>query len=219
MKKLLIILILSVILISGCTSDEKTNSETSTDSQVDQNPDTQSVDLIIKSKDVPGLTLDPNYQFFAVPENALYAYDNNGIIGIDEKSYRNTLPIGYRNVGEESIWKDQSGREVGVLFIKYDSDSELLKIITGMKNELDTTSKEEIKDVEDEQGLKIDFGNLNIGDFSLYYSYTNVNTDIQETAIYYIYKTNFVRVSVTDKNGKSFNDALRIAKLVKSRLD
>jgi len=88
-----------------------------------------------------------------------------------------------------------------------------------MKNDLDTTSKEEIKDVEDEQGLKIDFGNLNIGDFSLYYSYTNVNTDIQDTIIYYIYKTNFVRVSVTDKNDKSLNDAIRIAKLVKSRLD
>jgi len=217
MKKLLIILILSVILISGCTSDEKTNSETSTDSQVDQNPDTQSVDLIIKSKDVPGLALDPNYQFFAVPENTLYIYGDYGDSRTYEKSYRDTLPIGYRNVGEESIWMDQSGRKVAVALYKYDSNSGLLKLITGMKDEVDP--KEEIKDIENEQGVKIDFNDPNIGDSSFYYSATEINTGMQYNIILFIYKNNYVQVVMIDENGKSFNDALRIAKLVKSRLD
>ena len=70
MKKLLIIciLIVSVIFISGCTSDEQTSSDISTSSQSDQKPDTQNPELIIKQNDVPRLTLS-SYEFYAVPKS------------------------------------------------------------------------------------------------------------------------------------------------------
>lgn len=217
MKKLFIISILffSAFFISGCISDEKTNSETSPDSQINQNLDTQSVDLIIKSKDVLGLTLSQNYKFLAVPKNTLYVYGDNGI---DQKRYTNTLPIGYRNVGEESTWRDQSGRQVTVTLFKYDSNSELIELISNTKEYWDST-KEEWKDAEVENGVKLDFGESNIGDYSHYISSTDINTDIQGTTITFVYKNNLATIFVTDEKDKSFNEAIRIAKLVKNRLD
>jgi len=70
MKKLLLIciLIVSVIFISGCTSDEQASSDISTNSQSNQISDTQNSELIIKQSDVPKLTL-VNYKFFAVPKS------------------------------------------------------------------------------------------------------------------------------------------------------
>ena len=55
-KKLFIIciLIVNVFFISGCTSDQKTNSETSIETQSNQKSDTQIPELIIKQSDVPG---------------------------------------------------------------------------------------------------------------------------------------------------------------------
>jgi len=217
MKKLFIIIILifSVIFISGCTSNEKTNSETSPDSQINQNLDTQSVDLIIKSKDVPGLTLSQNYKFLAVPKNTLYVYGDNGI---DQKRYTNTLPIGYRNVGEESTWRDQSGRKVTVTLFKYDSNLELIELISNAEEYWDSTKEEwEVAGVETD--VKFDFGELNIGDYSRYISSTDINTDIQGTTLTFFYKNNLVTVFVTDEKDKSLDEAIRIAKLVKSRLD
>lgn len=218
MKKLFIIsiLIFSVIFISGCTSDEKTNNETSPDFQINQNLDTQSVDLIIKSKDVPGLTLSQNYRFIAVPNNTLYVCGDNKI---DKKRYTNTIPIGYRNVGEESTWSDQSGRKVTVTLIKYDSNLGFIELISDTKETWDTTKKEELKDVEVENGVNLDFGESDIGDYSFYLSSIDINTDIQTTVISFMYKNNIVTVEVIDENDKSFNDAIRIAKIMKSRLD
>jgi len=227
MKKLLIIsiLIFSVIFISGCISDEKTDNETSSDektdnetspdSQINQNLDTQSVDLIIKSKDVPGLTLSQNYHFFAVPENTLFVSDDNEI---DRKRYTNTLPIGYRNVGEESTWRDQSGREVTVVLMKYDSNSGLVELFSNETEIIDKRLKENSKDAI-ENGVKLDSGESNIGDCSYYFTSTDTNTDIEHTCIFFINKNKGVTVMVIDEEDKSFNEAMRIAKLVKSRLD
>ena len=70
MKKLLIIciLIVSLVFISGCASDEQTSSEIITSSQNNQESDTQNPELIIKQSDVPGLSLN-GYNFYAVPKS------------------------------------------------------------------------------------------------------------------------------------------------------
>lgn len=217
MKKSLIIciLIVSVIFISGCTSDEQASSEISMSSQSNQKSDTQNPELIIKQSDVPGLTLDQNYDLYAVQKNTIYVYGNES----DRVRYANTLRIGYRNVGEESQWKDQSGRQVKVELSKYDSNSGLIELISNTKDVWGTTSKEELKVAEDEHGVKFDFGDPNIGDYSIYRSVTDLNTDTQGTLLYFIYKNNYVYIVVSDEKDKSFNEAIRIAKIVKSRLD
>ena len=212
MKKLLIIciMIVSVMFISGCTGNEQANSEISTSSQSNQESDSQDPGLIIKQSDVPGLNLDDGkYQLYAVQKNTIFVYG-------DEKNRtyyynRDTLPLGYRYVGEQSEWDDQLGRVVLVQLLKYDSNSGLMELISNLK--------EEIKVVEEKQGVKYVFGDPNIGDDSYYTSTTNLNTDTQATDISFIYKNNRVLVVVIDEKDESLNEAIRIAKLVKSRLD
>ena len=208
MKKLLIIciLIVSVIFISGCTSDEQASSDISTSSQSNQESDTQNPELIIKPSDVPGLTLE-EYVLYAVQKNTIYVYGNES----DRTRYTNTLRIGYRNVGEESRWYDQSGRFVKIELSKYDSNSGLMELISNMK--------ERYEEIKDPEGVKSDFGDPNIGDYSLYLSTIDLNTDTQGTFIFFIYKNNYVNVMVSDAKDESFNEAIRISKLVKSRLD
>ncbi|KAF5418261.1 MAG: hypothetical protein C5S45_09425 [Candidatus Methanocomedens sp.] len=208
MKKLLIIciLIVSVIFISGCTSDEQASSDISTSSQSNQESDAQNPELIIKPSDVPGLTLE-EYVLYAVQKNTIYVYGNES----DRTRYTNTLRIGYRNVGEESRWYDQSGRFVKIELSKYDSNSGLMELISNMK--------ERYEEIKDPEGVKSDFGDPNIGDYSLYLSTIDLNTDIQGTFIFFIYKNNYVNVMVSDEKDESFNEAIRISKLVKSRLD
>ena len=208
MKKLLIIciLIVSVIFISGCTSDEQASSDISTSSQSNQESDTQNPELIIKPSDVPGLTLE-EYVLYAVQKNTIYVYGNES----DRTRYTNTLRIGYRNVGEESRWYDQSGRFVKIELSKYDSNSGLMELISNMK--------ERYEEIKDPEGVKSDFGDPNIGDYSFYLSTIDLNTDIQGTFIFFIYKNNYVNVMVSDEKDESFNEAIRISKRVKSRLD
>ena len=94
-----------------------------------------------------------------------------------------------------------------------------MEIIFKIKDNYDTVSKEELKVAEEEKGIKFVFGDLNIGDYSYYVSTTDINTDIKATKITFIYKNNLVLMDVIDDEDKSFNEAIRIAKLVKSRLD
>ena len=213
MKKLLIIciLILSVIFISGCTSDEQASSEISTSSQSNQESDSQNPELIIKQSDVPGLTLG-EYIFYAVPKNTAFTVNtfNQQVEVIN--FYTDTLELGYRNVGEDSTWQEQSGRSIRVSLMKYDSNTGL----DAMYDMYDTMSKEEL---EEAFGPNIDFGLLNIGDYSSYTSVTDVNTGIKTTSLGFYYKNNAASVIVIDEKDESYKQAIRIAKLVKSRLD
>jgi len=217
LKKLLIIciLIVSVIFISGCTSDEQVSSDVSTSSQSNQESDTQNPELIIKQSDVPELTLKV-YGFHAVPKNTVYTFDTQSS---DGRGYTDTLELGYRNVGEHSTWQDQSGRSIVFILKKFDSNMGLIEYMNTLKI-YDTMSKEQLKAQGEAFGVKnIDFGNPNIGDNSYYLSSTNIITDIETTSITFIHKNNLVSVGVTDEKDESYNKAIRIAKLVKSRLD
>ena len=215
MKKWLIIciLIISIVFISGCTSDEQANSEISTSSQSNQESDSQNPELIIKQSDVPGLTLE-KYNFAAVPKNTAYTLNYQG----DGKSYTDTLELGYRNVGEYSTWQDQSGRSVQVTLMKCDSNMGFVEYMNSFKM-YDNASKEQLKSMEETSGGTIDFGNPNIGDNSYYISGIDINTGIESTIVIIIHKNNFVTVAVTDEKGEGYNKAIRIAKLVISKLN
>lgn len=216
MNKILMIcvLIVSVIFISGCTSNEQTNSNISTSSQSDQGSDTQNPELIIKQSDVSGLTLDQNYYFYAVQKDTIYEYGNeNGRI-----KYTDTPGIDYRNVGENSRWSDRSGRWVDVELFKYDSNSGLMEIIFKIKDNYETMSEEEMN-IAEEKGIEFVFGDPNIGEYSYYVTTTDINTDIEATLITFMYKNNLVMIRLVDERDNSFNEAIRIAELVISRLD
>lgn len=152
---------MGIVFIAGCIGEEKTDTDTPASHQNNQESDDQTTDSIVIQSDVRGLTLDPNYHFFAVPKNTLYVFGN-----LTDLTYGATLPIGYRNVGEKSRWTDQSGRVVRIILYKYDSNpSTTIEYITNLKG----TSKEEfiIEFVgELGSGIDINWGDPHIGDCS-----------------------------------------------------
>ena len=220
MKKLLLycILIVGIVFIAGCIGEEKTDADTPASHQNNQESDDQTTDSILRPSDVPGLTLDPNCRFWAVPKNTLYVSNDES----NRETYGANLPIGYRNVGENSQWMDQSGRCVGITLSKYDSSpSTLIRYITYLKG----LSKEEyIQDSiglwgEHGPGIDVDLGDPHIGDCSVYWKYNDTNTDIQSTRIMFVYNNNYVVVFVKGEKDKTKEEAIRIAKIIINRLD
>ena len=218
MKKSLIIciLIVIVIFISGCTSEEKT--ETPMSSQNTQESDTQSTASILKSNEVSGFTLEYN-KFYSIPKNTLYVPPDCGIwrrtIHRGADKYTDTLRMGHRNVGEESHWIDQSGKELFISVGKFDSDpdSSLIESFNAMKGLYEQASADELA------SAGYDFGNPNIGDYSYYVAQINPDTDVQGTELIFIHGNTYVLMYVVDEKGISKKTAIRIAKIIESRLD
>ena len=207
MKKLVLtcILIISIIFIAGCIGEEKTNIETSTDSQSNLQSDCQNPDLMLKPNDLQGLVLG-YYTFIAVPKSSTYTKDDSG----GEKKYTDVLPLGTRNVGEGSTWMDESGRQLMVSIQKFDS-------ISGLKEEIEEMQQNMERQYSTEE---FDFGDPNVGEVSFYCEgWSNDQPDVGVTELRFIYGNNFVVVKVMDEKGKSKNEAIRIAKIIKSRLD
>ena len=192
------ILIISIVLISGCTSEEKTNSETSVDSQSNQKSDTQTPDLIIKPSDVPGLTLT-HYHFKAVPKNISYNYDDNKTDS-SSQPYKDDLPLGTRNVGEGSSWRDKFGHDLNYIIYKYDSDSGFEEY----HNKLETNFN--------------DF--CSVGNYCGYRDTIQKNQpDISTAVVVFTYNNNLVILYIVDEKDKSLKEAIKIAKIIESRLD
>lgn len=206
------ILIVSILFSAGCIGEEKTDTETPASQQITQKSDTQTTDLILKPSDVPGLTLDPDYRFWAVPKNTLFIYDNT----VDRQGYRDTLPIGYRNVGERFTWRDQSGREVEIILTRYDSDpnSKLIELFTDLE---DNFEEGFLAGRKQQPNIDYEWGDPRIGDYSWHYTSTDQSTGIQTTIIWLLHSDNYMMIVVTDEEGKK--EAIRIAKIIKSRLD
>jgi len=243
MKKLLIICILmvSILFISGCTSDEQASSDISTSSQSNQESDTQNPELIIKQSDVPGLTL-AGYHYFAVPKSTPdYSIDYLNIDEVNEtnllqifwlpvtgkmnsQNYNNVLPLGTRNIGQYSIWRDESGREVEVELIKFDSSNSFHKYYAEAWDVLVDYANQNPQSFSDSSMISLDDINnkvdLSIGDYSFYNSKQNqYNADIQETSLVMLIGNNYVTIMVKDEASESVNKAIRIAKKIESRLD
>lgn len=217
MKKLLLtcILIMSIIFIAGCIGEEKTDIGTTASSQISPEYEDQTPDLILKPSDVPGLTCD-RYSFLAIPKNTPHEYGDRS----ESIEYEDILPIGYRNVGEHSSWMDQLGRRVTVSLHKLDSSpSEFIEAYTNNKDQFEKDREEYYLKLTETNGCDYDWGDPYIGDWSNYLGTTNQNTLIQEISLQFIHKNNWVEVSVIDEEGKSKKEAIRIAKIIKSRLD
>lgn len=212
MKKLLIIciLIITVVLISGCTSDEKSNSETSTG-------DAQIPDVIIKSDDVHGIPFKYSL-LYVVPQNNNITFNGISFPDLDATKSDDVLPAGTKKVGENWYWDNGEGRMSHIIYIKYDSTDNFITWTDGL-----------LFDVKDwkSKGTLIDYGNPEIGDFSIwtesdeidYGKSEEIDKNIHATEVIFTYKTFIVRLSVIDDKEKSRDEALRIARLIKDRLN
>jgi len=136
--------------------------------------------------------------------------------------YDNVLPLGTRNVGQVSTWKEESGREVRVYLIKFDSSTSFVKSYAEAWGFLEDYAKKNPEKMSDDGP----FGNinnkvdLNIGDYSYYISQQDKhNLNIQITSLAFLYKNNYVTLQVKDETDDSVNEAIRIAKKIKSRLN
>ena len=211
MNKLLTIciLIITVVFISGCTSDEKTNSETSTG-------DAQIPDVVIKSDVVDGIPF--RYSFlYVVPQNNEIKF--NGISFPESFNKSDDVPPdGTKKVGENWEWDDGEGRISKVIYIKYDSTDNFLTWTDGLLSDAKYWKM---------KGTTIDYGNPEIGDFSIwteskeidYGKSEEIDKNIHATESIFTYTTLWVRLSVIDDKDKSRDEALRIAQLIKDRLN
>jgi len=234
MKKSLIIciLIIGVIFISGCTNEEQT--ETPISSQNSRESATEPTGSILKSGDVIGFTF--SYHFYAVPKNTLFVCNNDNVKSLGgiggnlplnkfgAKGYTDTLPLGYRNVGEDYTWDDQSGKLVSVSVIKYDSDPDslLIETFTNTKERQEKQFAEfkELGELEKQEEYgDSDVSDPQIGDISYFVSLTDPETDIQLARIAFIHDTTHVSVMVADEKGISKETAIRISKIIEKRLN
>lgn len=212
---IIFILILSIMFISGCVDEEKT--EIPMKSQNTQESNTLPTGSILRSSDVLELTLISN-NFYSVPKNTLYTTPDQWIMmssrGWDfyrgAKQYTDTLLMGYRNVGEDIYWRDQSGKELSISVVKYDSDPD--SFLIGWVNPT------LLSDAELE-ALGADISDPNIGDYSRSVTSINPDTDVHYTEIRFVHDTTFVVVSATNEKGISKKTAIRIAKIIEARLD
>ena len=195
------------MFIAGSIGEEKTDAGTPASSQISQESDDQTPDSILKPSDVPELTLDHSY-FTALPKYG----DAEGIM------YKDALPTGYRNVGEVLMWSDRLDRRVvSVKLVKHDSysNSKLIELFTDSEDNY----KEEFAKREHEPNTDYYWGDPHIGDCSWYLASTGQGTGTNWTRLQFIYNDNWVDVSVKDEKDKSKKEAIRVAKIIKSRLD
>ena len=189
---------------------KKKKTETPTNFQSNLQSDSQIPDLILKSNDLPGLVLEI-YQVLAIPKSSIYNVDYSGIV-----EHGVVLPLGTRNVGEVSMWRDKSGRYLKASVQKFDSSY-------GLKEEIETMQQNaELSKcrIDEREDYFVDFGDPNIGDTSFYIESGSKNQpDVSLTELRFIYKNNYIILHVMDEKGKSKNEAIRIAKIIKSRLD
>ena len=222
MKKLLLIciLIMSIIFITGCIGEEKPDTETLSTSQNNQQSNSQTTELLLKQNDLSGHALT-SYSFKAYPKVTEFYSNNQNFL----TKYSDILPEGKRNVGQSMEWHQMTDQRLTVTvdLTKCDSNSgfeDYLELIENIMheslNELDSKEKEEFI-----TGYGFEEGNPDIGDHSYYKSmaYGGPSTGIYATGLTFYYKNYLCHITVLDAKDKSKNEAIRIAKIIESRLD
>jgi hypothetical protein len=201
MKKLLpiSIIIVGIVFVAGCIGGEKTSQSNS-----------QSPNSILKTDDIPGFILWQN-SYIAVNKSSPVNFNFNSsnfsrayyeVDGMEY--YKDELKTNMKKIGEKSIWTGKSGQTVDYLLIKYDSNS-------GFKDWFDYLQK------APKSKYVVDVGTANIGDFSLYSK--GYSGGMETTSIYFAYKNYYAQIGFTGKNGTTYDEATRIADIIKSRLE
>lgn len=221
MKKLLLIciVIVGIVFVAGCIGGEKTSSETSPDSQTNPKSDTQNPDLILTLSDFPsGYKLE-----YSAKHAVLKSSECNVINGCLNETlttnnkliirYNDALPIGTRFVGSSVKFTHNSGRELHLNYLIFDSNNGLKELLDKQRND------EAGKILKLAGAFKVQKGQANIGDESFYNILTVPTYDIEYIELVFIDGKKYVSIVSTDEKGKGLEEALRIAKIVESRLN
>lgn len=223
----LIGLILAImVLFSGCVGQESAKSPASTQTATTTTPGPQTATtpgsviesgtsgLYITQDDVKGLTLK-QYSFIAASESVTYNISTRSTM----ETYKDTLPLGKRNVGQVSMWDNPAGRVVRVSVDKFDTNDRIPETFAGFLTSCERTIKSgEWKKRGDT--VEAGCGQTDIG-VNAYYAYTitTKNPDLKQVIIQYFKGNTFVTVLVQDLKGKSYDEAIELATKISRKLN
>jgi len=217
MKKILIIciLIVSIIFISGCTSEEKTNSETSTNSQTS--------DLLIKPSDLPKGYFSSEYTTYAISQGDSFEMLSDFFSVINSKNkYEGDIPSGKKRIATTFKLSNYDNIKMSVLIYEFDSNSGLKEYISGMES-LIIEKQKEYETTPYPDFYKIEPSS--VGDYSLQYFYGSYGEFDEKYYgdvgnFIFCYKNYIVQISTSpDEKETIQEETLKVAKAIKSRLD
>lgn len=230
MKKLLLIciLILSIIFISGCTSEEKTNSETSTNSHTS--------DLLIRPSDLPKGYYSSEYTTFAISQGNSFTIQNYGSgsdIFNSENMYEGDIPSGKKRISTTfKLSNNENNIPMNVFIYEFDSNSGLQDFFSSMESEYKKVKEEKEKMWDpnvSNLSYEYDLETSLVGDYSTQYTYFEQvdNEFIASGSLFFCYKNYLVWILVQqpgEGDGEAQKETiqketLKVAKAIKSRLD
>ncbi len=213
---ILVLVLAAMVLLSGCVDQDNAKSSTSpqatatpkplatttTNPQVAKTPVTNTGTLvppesIIQQADVPELIFG-SFLYMSARADTEYNYSIKDHV----KSSRTKEKIrpSYKNVGQGSSWVSREMRSLVVNVYVFDSNVGNGGDLPGRLSSCTSAS----------------CGSADVGDVSLYY--TDPWSESEITNLYYAKGNYFVEIMVQDKTGASYNEAIRIGKIVESRL-
>ena len=228
MKKLLLtcILILSIIFISGCTSEEKTNSETNSHTS----------DLLIRPSDLPKGYYSSEYTTFAISQGNSFTIQNYGSgsdIFNSENMYEGDIPSGKKRISTAfKLSNNENNIPMNVFIYEFDSNSGLQDYLSSVELEYKKVIEQKekrwdsnISNLSHEYDLETNL----VGDYSAQCTYFEQIDDefIAMGSLYFYYKNYLVHILVQqsgDGEGKAQKETiqketLKVAKAIKSGLD
>jgi len=205
-----------MVLLSGCVAQNQATSPISQQTATASSSVESMLDLLIKQSDAPGLTLK-NYAFFAASESAVLTVPDEFIMEQYQSTmeqYTGVIPAGKRNVGQTSTWGDNASRIVKVTDYKFDSNTGITEYFSGYLKRCDSYGG-----TQETETTVYRCGSSNVGDISYYtYETPKKNSGVQITYLQFSKGNHIVFAAVADENSKSYDETVRIAKLVEGRL-
>lgn len=190
-------------IISGCVTEEKvTNVET--------------LGQLIGPGDLPEMTL-MSQNYMSVPNGSEFNISAYQSQSIDVTTYyeANSTPNGSRNIGENFLWQNKSGKQIQVGYMRYDTAEGLNEFFE--KQERACLSMASNASEVSAPLNKVCYVS-EIGDHGIYLSQVSVKPDITKTLMQFSRNNYFIAIVVDDENYKSVNETLSIAGIIDSRL-
>jgi hypothetical protein len=212
----MVLMIFSVVL-SGCLQQDKATISLTTTPQGVSTPsavlESSGSNPYVEQRDVKGLTLMMN-GYTAAAESANYNITTRATM----QQYKETLPLGMRNVGQISAWRDDAGKIISVSVDKFDSTDGFQQSFAGMVKNCDRQLKtEEWKTRGDT--IEYGCGQANVGDQSYYvYSIAKIKPDVKQTLVYFSKGSYLVLINVVDLKKLSYDEAIELAGKISGRL-
>ena len=220
MKKslLIYILVLGIIFISGCISDERADSKISTDFQ--------SSEPLIKLSDLPKGYYSSGYMTYAISQGDSFEVANFDISSYSnsKNEYEGNIPIGKKRIATVfQLNNGDNSTKIGVSILEFDSNSGLKEYISEMESRV--IEKEKEYSTMDPDFFKVETSS--VGDYSLQYFYKMYDEFSEEYTgdvgiLIFCSKNYLVWASTSTQPGERETirkETLKVAKAIASRLE